>query len=432
MVNYNMNDTYETMDLKEKLDFKNIDSNHVVLVFMNMLDQWLKLILSKIPHNQRVYRLNRFVYRLSIWNEMNIEYNNPYYFSDILREMSYLTNSDLPNNELFLNFKKVFCIYGQILSEQSYRYNANVYYGKIPSIYLSKFIDEIVSNIDKLYVLCEYKKSLLNSEKYGEFLKSVSANSNKNIIPYALINDFSYTHIDNIFRSNERSLSQFYSELLELSMSIIAISDEILPNSIEMIHAVATIILSKSYSNDNNSDDSIQSLELASRDIEIYLKQNNRIYNPATKYVNSVFFSESISKIINDKVKSLGKSLKGMPFPPIQNIYKILSEIIVITPEYKTLSNGRLKALVELTELRRIFIRLYQSKEIRTNSFESVLTDYINNCVEYKTSDEYIKLIQPNITNMRSKINMYNLETTCKFKEFIDKNIVNKDSINYE
>ena len=37
--------------------------------------------------------------------------------------------------------------------------------------------------------------------------------------------------------------------------------------------------------------DENNSLELAGRDIEIYLKQNNRIYNPATKYINSVFFS---------------------------------------------------------------------------------------------------------------------------------------------
>lgn len=428
MVNYNMNDTYETIDSNEQMDFKNIDSNVVLIVFMNMVDEWLKVILSKIPHNQRVYRLNRFVYRLSIWNEMNIEYNNLYYFYDILKEVSYSTNSDLLNNELFLNFKKVFCIYAKILSEQSYRYNANVYYGKIPSIYLSKFIDEIVSNIDKLYVLCEYKKSLLNSEQYGDFLKSISANSNKNIIPYSLINDFSYKNIDNIFRSNERSLSQFYSELIELSMNIIAISDEISKNSIEMIHAVATIILSKSYSNENDSDEN-NSLELAGRDIEIYLKQNNRIYNPATKYINSVFFSESILKIVNDKVKYLGKSLKGMPRPPIENIFKILSEIIVITPEYKTLSNGRLKALVELSELRNIFIRLYQSKDIRTNSFENVLSDYINNCIEYKTSEEYKKLIEPNITNMRSKINMYNLESSCEFKKFIDKNIVKRDII---
>ena len=416
-----MNNTYEPTVLKEQLDFKNINSKDIVLVFMNMVDEWLKVILVNIPHNQRIYRLNRFVYRLSIWNEMNIENNDPYYFHDILKEMSYLTNSDLPTKEFFLNFKKVFCIYSKTYCEESYQYSAIIHYGKIPSIYLSKFIDDIVDNIDKLFVICEYKRTLLDSEKYGEFLKSVTANSNKNIIPSALINKFSYTDVDNIFRSNERALLQFYSELIEVSISVRAISDEMLKNSIEIIHAVATVVLSKSYSDKDNS------LEFASRDIELYLKQNNRIYNPSDKFTNSVFFSESISKILNDKINSLGKSLKGMPFPPIENIYKILSEIIIITPEYKTLSNGRLKALIEISELRRIFIRLYQSKEIRGNYFESVLSDYINNCVEYKNSEEYIKLVEPNIINMRSKINMYNLETTCEFTEFIEKTIVSSD-----
>ena len=427
MINYNMNNTYEPMVLKEQLDFKNINSKDVVLVFMNMVDEWLKVILVNIPHNQRIYRLNRFVYRLSIWNEMNLENNNPYYFHDILKEMSYLTNSDLPTKELFLNFKKVFCIYSQTGCEQSYQYSAIVHYGKIPSIYFSKFIDDIVDNIDKLFVICEYKRTLLDSEKYGEFLKSVTANSNKNIIPSALINKFSYTDVDNIFRSNERALLQFYSELIEVSISVRAISDEML-NSIEIINAVATIVLSKSYSDKNNKTIDGQGHQLARRDIELYLKQNNRIYNPSEKFLNSVFFSESISKILNDKIKTLGKSLKGMPFPPIENIYKILSHIIIITPEYKTLSNGRLKALIELSELRQIFIRLYQSKEIRGNYFESVLSDYINNCVEYKNSKEYIQLVEPNIINMRSKINMYNLETTCEFSEFIEENVVSKDS----
>ena len=78
--------------------------------------------------------------------------------------------------------------------------------------------------------------------------------------------------------------------------------------------------------------------------------------------------------------------------------------------------------------IRQIFIRLYQSKEIRGNYFESVLSDYINNCVEYKNSKEYIQLVEPNIINMRSKINMYNLETTCEFSEFIEENIVSRDS----
>ena len=72
---YEVNNSYKQVE-KYWLDFKNIDSEDIVFVFLDMMDQWLRKILMNIPKKERIVKLERFLYRWNIWTETNLEMDN--------------------------------------------------------------------------------------------------------------------------------------------------------------------------------------------------------------------------------------------------------------------------------------------------------------------------------------------------------------------
>jgi hypothetical protein len=141
------------------------------------------------------------------------------------------------------------------------------------------------------------------------------------------------------------------------------------------------------------------------------------------QHLKSVFLNTSISNVIDSKILSIQKSLKGLAYPPVENMYRILSENILIPPKLKGLKDGKKKVIIDRDELRKIFIRMYQSPEIRGDSLESFLSDYASVCIEYKNSDLYKNKIEPRINDTYSKVNMYISDNRCIFTQYIESKV---------
>jgi hypothetical protein len=182
---------------------------------------------------------------------------------------------------------------------------------------------------------------------------------------------------------------------------------------IEMIHSIATIVLERGSS----------SSDISKRDIELFLKGRDRVYMGTDKHLKSVFLNKSISNVIDSRIVTIQKSLKGLAYPPVENMYRILSETILIPPKLKGLKDGQNKVIIDRDELRKIFIRMYQSPEIRGDILESFLSDYVSVCIEYKNSDLYKNRIEPRINDTYSKVNMYTIDNSCVFTQYIESKI---------
>ena len=97
------------------LDFKNIEAEDVVFIFLNMMDNWLRTIITSLDKKERLRKLERFLYRWNVWTETNLEIDNPFYLYDMLSDMSVSSNT----TELFVNFKKLYCVFTKCSMEQS-------------------------------------------------------------------------------------------------------------------------------------------------------------------------------------------------------------------------------------------------------------------------------------------------------------------------
>jgi len=183
-----------------------------------------------------------------------------------------------------------------------------------------------------------------------------------------------------------------------------------------MIHSIATMVLEKSDS----------SSKTARRDIELFLKSKNRVYLGVEKHLNSVFLNNAITNVMDTSMNSLIKELKKLTYPPLENMYRILSEVILIPPKMK-MSKDVKKVDIETDELRRVFIRMYQSEDIRGNIEESFLNDYVKICVNYKNSELYKNVIEPRINDTSSKVNMYSVENDSELSKYIDLKIKKRD-----
>ena len=402
---YGVSNSYKQVD-KYSLDFKNIESEDIVFVFLDMMDQWLRKILMNIPKKERIFKLERFLYKWTIWTETNLEIDDPFYLYDMLTDMSVSSNT----SELFVNFKKLYCIFTKCSCEQS---SYSDYEGNLSSVYLCRFINLIVRNLNKMSIFCEYRNMLLDSEKFQNLFSSIAKNSNRSFMSNKIDRKTNnYNKMDIIFRSNDKVFEEFYADIVEMAMALRMISNE-MRGDIEMIHSIATIVLERGGS----------SSDISKRDIELFLKGKDRVYMGTDQHLKSVFLNTSISNVIDSKIVLIRKSLKGLAYPPVENMYRILSENILIPPKLKTLKDGQKKVFINRDELRKIFIRMYQSPEIRGNSLESFLSDYVSVCIEYKNSDLYKNKIEPRINDTYSKVNMYILDHSCIFTQYIQSKI---------
>lgn len=402
---YEVSNSYKQVD-KYWLDFKNIESEDVVFVFLDMMDQWLRKILMNIPKKERIIKLERFLYRWNIWTETNLEMDNQFYLYDMLTDMSVSSNT----SELFVNFKKLYCIFTKCSCEGSLD---SVYEGDLASVYLSEFINLIVKNLNKMSIFCEYRNMLLDSEKFENLFSSIAKNSSRSFMGNTMNKDSNnYNKMDIIFRSNEKVFEEFYGNIVEMAIALRMISNE-MRGDIEMIHSIATIVLERGSS----------SSDISKRDIELFLKGRDRVYMGTDKHLKSVFLNKSISNVIDSRIVTIQKSLKGLAYPPVENMYRILSETILIPPKLKGLKDGQNKVIIDRDELRKIFIRMYQSPEIRGDILESFLSDYVSVCIEYKNSDLYKNRIEPRINDTYSKVNMYTIDNSCVFTQYIESKI---------
>jgi len=402
---YGVSNSYKQVE-KYWLDFKNIECEDIVFVFLDMMDQWLRKILMNIPKKERIVKLERFLYKWTIWTETNLEMDNQFYLYDMLTDMSVSSNT----SELFVNFKKLYCIFTKCSFEQS---SYSDYEGNLSSVYLCVFIDLIVKNLNKMSIFCEYRNMLLDSEKFQNLFSSITKNSSRSFMRNTIDkNTNNYNKMDIIFRSNDKVFEEFYGDIVEMAIALRMISNE-MRGDIEMIHSIATIVLERGGS----------SSDISKRDIELFLKGKDRIYMGTAQHLKSVFLNTSISNVIDSKILSIQKSLKGLAYPPVENMYRILSENILIPPKLKGLKDGKKKVIIDRDELRKIFIRMYQSPEIRGDSLESFLSDYASVCIEYKNSDLYKNKIEPRINDTYSKVNMYISDNRCIFTQYIESKV---------
>ena len=217
---YEVSNSYKQVD-KYWLDFKNIESEDVVFVFLDMMDQWLRKILMNIPKKERIIKLERFLYRWNIWTETNLEMDNQFYLYDMLTDMSVSSNT----SELFVNFKKLYCIFTKCSCEGSLD---SVYEGDLASVYLSEFINLIVKNLNKMSIFCEYRNMLLDSEKFENLFSSIAKNSSRSFMGNTMNKDINnYNKMDIIFRSNEKVFEEFYGNIVEMAIALRMISNAV-------------------------------------------------------------------------------------------------------------------------------------------------------------------------------------------------------------
>ena len=200
-----------------------------------------------------------------------------------------------------------------------------------------------------------------------------------------------------------------------MGMALRKISEE-MNGDIGMIHSIATMVLEKS---DNSS-------KIARRDIELFLNSENRVYLGVEKHLNSVFLNNAITNVMDTSMNSIRKDLKKLTYPPLENMYRILSEVILIPPKMKISKDGK-KVDIETDELRRVFIRMYQPEDIRGNIEESFLNNYVKTCVNYKNSELYKTVIEPRITDTSSKVNMYSVDNNSELAKYIESKIQKRD-----
>lgn len=398
---------YKVSSERYLLDFKNIEAEDVVFIFLNMMDNWLRTIITSLDKKERLRKLERFLYRWNIWTETNLEIDNPFYLYDMLSDMSVSSNT----TELFVNFKKLYCVFTKCSIEQSSYPRSE---SELVSIYLCRFISLIVENLDTMSIICEYKNTLLDSDKYEKFFSGISKNSNKGLLSSSIKSN-TYNQIDVLFRNNDREFLDLYSGIVEMGMALRKISEE-MNGDIGMIHSIATMVLEKS---DNSS-------EIARRDVKLFLKSQNRVYLGVDKHLNSVFLNNAITNVMDISMNSIRKKLKKLTYPPLENMYRILSEVILIPPKMKISKDGK-KVDIETDELRRVFIRMYQSAEIRGNIEESFLSNYVKICVNYKNSELYKNVIEPRINDTSSKVNMYSVDNNSELAKYIALKIQKRD-----
>ena len=325
----------------------------------------------------------------------------------MLSDMSVSSNT----TELFVNFKKLYCVFTKCSIEQSSYPRSE---SELVSIYLCRFISLIVENLDTMSIICEYKNTLLDSDKYEKFFSGISKNSNKGLLSSSKKSN-TYNQIDVLFRNNDREFLDLYSGIVEMGMALRKISEE-MNGDIGMIHSIATMVLEKS---DNSS-------EIARRDVKLFLKSQNRVYLGVDKHLNSVFLNNAITNVMDISMNSIRKKLKKLTYPPLENMYRILSEVILIPPKMKISKDGK-KVDIETDELRRVFIRMYQSAEIRGNIEESFLSNYVKICVNYKNSELYKNVIEPRINDTSSKVNMYSVDNNSELAKYIALKIQKRD-----
>ena len=168
------------------------------------------------------------------------------------------------------------------------------------------------------------------------------------------------------------------------------------------------------------------SSKIARRDIELFLNSENRVYLGVEKHLNSVFLNNAITNVMDTSMNSIRKDLKKLTYPPLENMYRILSEVILIPPKMKISKDGK-KVDIETDELRRVFIRMYKPEDIRGNIEESFLNNYVKICVNYKNSELYKTVIEPRIIDTSSKVNMYSVDNNSELAKYIELKIQKRD-----